>query len=58
MKIWYTIAEVNGQTVDNFIASFTEEEALSRFVEWVKAKFGVDAEIEKLYIQMEVDLTK
>ena len=58
MKIWYIIAEVNGQTIDNFIASFTEEEALSRFVEWVKAKFGVAAEIEKLHIRMEEDLTK
>lgn len=58
MKIWYIIAEVNGQTIDNFIASFTEEEALSRFVEWVKGKFGVDTEIEKLRIRMEEDLTK
>ena len=58
MKIWYIIAEVNGQTVDNFIASFTEEEALSRFVEWLKGKFGVDTEIEKLRIRMEEDLTK
>lgn len=58
MKIWYIIAEVNGQAIDNFIASFTEEEALSRFVEWVKVKFGVAAEIEKLHIRMEEDLTK
>ena len=58
MKIWYVIAKINGQTIDNFIASFTEEEALSRFVDWVEVKFGVDAKIENLCIQMEEDLTK
>ena len=38
MKIWYIFAYVNGYPVDNFIASFTEEEALERFVSWVKEK--------------------
>lgn len=58
MKIWYIFAEVNGYSVDNFIASFTEEEALDRFVNWVKEKFGEYVNIDHLEIQMQEDLTK
>ena len=58
MKIWYIFAYVNGYPVDNFIASFTEEEALERFVSWVKEKSGEVAEITNLVIRMEEDLTK
>ena len=58
MKIWYIFAYVNGYPVDNFIASFTEEEALGRFLSWVKEGSGEVAEITNLVIQMEEDLTK
>ena len=58
MKIWYIFAYVNGYPVDNFIDSFTEEEALERFVSWVKEKSDEVAEITNLVIRMEEDLTK
>ena len=58
MKIWYIFAYVNGFPVDNFIDSFTEEEALERFVSWVKEKSDEVAEITNLVIRMEEDLTK
>ena len=58
MKIWYIFAYVNGYPVDNFIASFTEEEALGRFTSWVKEKSDEFAEITNLVIRMEEDLTK
>ena len=58
MKIWYIFAYVNGFPVDNFIDSFTEEEALERFVSWVKEKSGEVVEITNLTIRMEEDLTK
>lgn len=58
MKIWYIFAHVNGYPVENFIASFTEEEALERFTSWVKEKSGEVAEITSLVIKMEEDLTK
>ena len=58
MKIWHIFAYVNGFPVDNFIASFTEEEALGRFTSWVKEKSDEVAEITNLVIRMEEDLTK
>ena len=56
MKIWYIFAYVNGYPVDNFIASFTGEEALGRFTSWVKEKSDEVAEITNLVIRMEEDL--
>ena len=58
MKIWYIFAYVNGYPVDNFIASFTEEEALERFTSWVNEKYHEAVEITNLVIRMEEDLTK
>ena len=58
MKIWYIFAYVNGYPVDNFITSFTEEEALERFTSWVKEKSAEVVEITNLTIRMEEDLTK
>ena len=58
MKIWYVVAKVNGVIVDNFIASFTKEEALGRAYSWVFEKFGNDADIESIEIELEEDLSK
>ena len=58
MKIWYIVAKVNNAIVDNFIASFTKEEALDRTYSWLFEKFGNDADIESIEIELEEDLSK
>ena len=58
MKIWYVVAKVNGVIVDNFIASFTKEEALGRAYSWLFEKFGNGSDIESIKIELEEDLTK